>query len=81
MNWSPPVLWGMVILAGIVLSNSILMIDLMLHFCRRGVDRDHAIIAASAQRLRPVLMTAIAAGIAIAPVTICPPPTTDNLLR
>lgn len=76
MNWSPPVLWGMVILAGIVLSNSILMVDLMLHFRRRGADRDHAIIAASAQRLRPVLMTAIAAGIGMAPVAIWPPPAT-----
>lgn len=76
MNWSPPVLWGMVILAGIVLSNSILMVDLMLHFRRRGADRDHAIVAASAQRLRPVLMTAIAAGIGIAPVAIWPPPAT-----
>lgn len=76
MNWSPPVLWGMVILAGIVLSNSILMVDLMLHFRRRGADRDHAIVAASAQRLRPVLMTAIAAGIGMAPVAIWPPPAT-----
>lgn len=78
MNWSPPVLWGMVILAGIVLSNSILMVDLMLHFRRRGADRDHAIVAASAQRLRPVLMTAIAAGIAMAPVAIWPPPATEQ---
>lgn len=78
MNWSPPVLWGMVILAGIVLSNSILMVDLMLHFRRRGADRDHAIVAASAQRLRPVLMTAIAAGIAMFPVAIWPPPATEQ---
>ncbi|TAL85149.1 MAG: efflux RND transporter permease subunit [Rhodanobacter sp.] len=78
MNWSPPVLWGMVILAGIVLSNSILMVDLMLHFRRRGADRDHAIIAASAQRLRPVLMTAIAAGIGMLPVAIWPPPATEQ---
>lgn len=78
MDWSPPVLWGMVILAGIVLSNSILMVDLMLHFRRRGADRDHAIVAASAQRLRPVLMTAIAAGIAMAPVAIWPPPATEQ---
>ena len=78
MNWSPPVLWGMVVLAGIVLSNSILMVDLMLHFRRRGADRDHAIVAASTQRLRPVLMTAIAAGIAMAPIAIWPPPATEQ---
>jgi len=78
MNWSPPVLWGMVILAGIVLSNSILMVDLMLHFRRRGADRDRAIVVASTQRLRPVLMTAIAAGIAMAPIAIWPPPATEQ---
>lgn len=76
MDWSPPVLWGMVILAGIVLSNSILIMDLILHFHRRGADREHAIVVASVQRLRPVLMTAIAAGIGMLPVAIWPPPAT-----
>ena len=66
----------MVILAGIVLSNSILIMDLILHFHRRGADREHAIVVASVQRLRPVLMTAIAAGIGMLPVAIWPPPAT-----
>ncbi|TAM59425.1 efflux RND transporter permease subunit [bacterium] len=78
MKWSPPVLWGMVLLAGIVLSNSILLVDKILHLRSLGVERTKAIVSASALRLRPVLMTAIAAGIAMFPVAIKPPPATEQ---
>jgi HAE1 family hydrophobic/amphiphilic exporter-1 len=78
MRWSPPVLWGMVILAGIVLSNSILLVDKILHLRLLGVERTKAIVTACALRLRPVLMTAIAAGIAMFPVAISPPPATEQ---
>ena len=78
MAWSPPVLWGQVILAGIVLSNSILMIDKILQLRRQGVLRHTAIVAASTLRLRPVLMTALAAGAAMFPVAISPPPATEQ---
>lgn len=78
MAWSPPVLWGMVVLAGIVLANSILMVDKIEQFRRQGMPLDKAIPIASALRLRAVLMTAIAAGIAMAPVAIAPPPATEQ---
>lgn len=78
MAWSPPVLWGQVILAGIVLSNSILMIDKLLALRRQGVERHTAIVAASTLRMRPVLMTALAAGAAMFPVAIHPPPATEQ---
>ena len=78
MDWSPPVLWGMVLLAGIVLSNSILVVDKILHLRRLGVERSRAVVAASVLRLRPVLMTAIAAGIAMFPVALNPPPATEQ---
>ena len=78
MNWSPPVLWGMIILAGIVLSNSILIIDKILELRRLGVERSRAVVEASVLRLRPVLMTAIAAGIAMIPVAVHPPPATEQ---
>jgi uncharacterized protein (DUF302 family) len=61
MAWSPPVLWGMVVLAGVVLSNSILIVDKILNLRQQGIDRHRAIVAASTLRLRPVLMTALAA--------------------
>ncbi len=78
MAWSPPVLWGQVILAGIVLSNSILVIDKVLQLRRQGVERHTAIVAASTLRMRPVLMTALAVGAAMFPVAIDPPPATEQ---
>jgi HAE1 family hydrophobic/amphiphilic exporter-1 len=78
LAWSPPVLWGMVVLAGIVLSNSILIVDKIVHLRARGIERRTAIIAASALRLRPVLMTALAVGAAMFPIAISPPPATEQ---
>ena len=78
LAWSPPVLWGMVVLAGIVLSNSILIVDKIIHVRDRGIERRTAIIAASTLRLRPVLMTALAAGAAMFPIAIAPPPATEQ---
>ena len=78
MAWSPPVLWGMVVLAGIVLSNSILIVDKILHLRGQGIERHRAIVAASTLRLRPVLMTALAAGAALLPIAIAPPPATEQ---
>lgn len=73
MAWSPPVLWGMTILAGIVLSNSILMVAKIEDLRKSGWPIKKAIPYASAIRLRPVLMTTITTGIAMSPVTISPP--------
>lgn len=78
LAWSPPVLWGMVLLAGIVLSNSVLIVDKILHLRAQGVERHTAIVAASTLRLRPVLMTALAAGSAMFPIAIHPPPATEQ---
>jgi HAE1 family hydrophobic/amphiphilic exporter-1 len=78
LAWSPPVLWGMVVLAGIVLSNSILIVDKIIQLRARGIERRTAIIAASVLRLRPVLMTALAAGAAMFPIAIYPPPATEQ---
>lgn len=73
MAWSPPVLWGMTILAGIVLSNSILMVDKIEELRKSGWKVIKAIPYASAIRLRPVLMTTITTGIAMSPVMVNPP--------
>ena len=78
LAWSPPVLWGMVVLAGIVLSNSILIVDKIVNLRARGIEKRKAIIAASALRLRPVLMTALAVGAAMFPIAIAPPPATEQ---
>jgi hypothetical protein len=44
----------------------------------QGIDRHGAIVAASTLRLRPVLMTALAAGAAMFPIAISPPPATEQ---
>ncbi len=54
------------------------MIDKILQLRRQGVLRHTAIVAASTLRLRPVLMTALAAGAAMFPVAISPPPATEQ---
>ncbi|MCZ6908244.1 MAG: efflux RND transporter permease subunit [Deltaproteobacteria bacterium] len=78
MAWSPPVLWGMVLLAGVVISNSILVVDQIIHLRGLGMEREEAVRTASMLRLRPVLMTTITTVIAILPVAINPPPATEQ---
>ncbi|PLX82657.1 MAG: AcrB/AcrD/AcrF family protein [Desulfuromonas sp.] len=52
---------GMIALAGIVVRNSIILIDFIHHALRRGVPLKEAIIESGAVRLRPILLTAGAA--------------------
>jgi HAE1 family hydrophobic/amphiphilic exporter-1 len=50
---------GVIILSGMDIVTAILMIDLILEYRKRGVPRNKAVIEASPQRLRPILMTSI----------------------
>src|SRR6185503_3780166 len=50
---------GMILLAGIVVKNAIVMIDLVQRLRLQGVPRRTALIEGSSERLRPVLMTAL----------------------
>ncbi len=52
---------GMIALAGIVVRNSIILIDFIHHALRRGSPLDEALIESGAVRLRPILLTAGAA--------------------
>lgn len=52
---------GMIALAGIVVRNSIILIDFIHHALRRGASLKEAIIESGAVRLRPILLTAGAA--------------------
>lgn len=78
MSWSPPVLWGLVILSGVVLTDSVVILDKIEHLRSLGFDLRKAVVRASVIRLRPVLMTAITTGIAMAPTAIWPPPMTEQ---
>lgn len=50
---------GVIILSGMDIVTAILMIDLIIEYRRSGLPRNKAVVAASPQRLRPILMTAL----------------------
>ena len=56
---SAPVLLGVILLAGIVVNNSILLVEYIEEYRRKGVDTMQAVIDAGAVRLRPILMTTL----------------------
>ncbi|MDE1887241.1 MAG: efflux RND transporter permease subunit, partial [Gammaproteobacteria bacterium] len=51
---------GVIALAGIVVRNSLLLIDFILERRRHGQSLEHAVLEAGAVRLRPILLTALA---------------------
>ena len=52
---------GMIALAGIIVRNSILLIDFINHERARGASLEDAVVAASAVRAKPIALTALAA--------------------
>ena len=52
---------GMIALAGIIVRNSILLVDFILQEQRAGKALEDAVIRASAVRARPIVLTGIAA--------------------
>jgi len=52
---------GMIALAGIVVRNSIILIDFIHHHLDKGVPLEEAVLRAGAVRFRPILLTALAA--------------------
>ncbi|MEO1752214.1 efflux RND transporter permease subunit [Thiofaba sp. EF100] len=51
---------GLIALAGIVVRNSLLLIDFILDYRRQGYSLEAAVIEAGAVRFRPILLTALA---------------------
>jgi multidrug efflux pump subunit AcrB len=51
---------GVIALAGIVVRNSLLLIDFILEYRNRGYGLEQAVIEAGAVRFRPILLTALA---------------------
>jgi multidrug efflux pump subunit AcrB len=68
----PPALslMGVVMLAGITMSNSILIVEFAHHLRREGMRADEAVATASRVRLRPVLMTSLATVIGLLPMAL-----------
>ncbi len=61
---------GVIMLVGLVVKNAILIVDFANHLKKRGVHYSEAIVEASIERFRPILMTTIAMVIAMIPVAI-----------
>ncbi len=63
-----PALIGLLMLIGIVVTNAIVLIDLVNHYRAQGQSIDDALINGARQRLRPILMTAAATIMALVPM-------------
>lgn len=65
-----PALIGMLLLVGIVVTNAIVLIDLINQYVEEGRPVKEAIMNGARQRLRPILMTAIATIFALTPMSL-----------
>ncbi|MCL1898657.1 MAG: efflux RND transporter permease subunit, partial [Micrococcales bacterium] len=61
---------GLLLLVGIVISNAIVLIDLINQYRRRGRDLEQAIEEGARKRLRPIVMTAAATILALTPMAL-----------
>jgi HAE1 family hydrophobic/amphiphilic exporter-1 len=65
-----PSLVGLLMLIGIVVTNAIVLLDLVEQFRRKGMDAREAVIEGGRRRLRPILMTAVATILALVPMAL-----------
>ncbi|MDI2098414.1 efflux RND transporter permease subunit [Ruicaihuangia caeni] len=65
-----PSLVGVLMLIGIVVTNAIVLVDLVNQFRDRGYTVPDAIVHGAARRLRPILMTALATIFALVPMAL-----------
>ncbi|AXH96501.1 efflux RND transporter permease subunit [Ornithinimicrobium avium] len=61
---------GLLMLIGIVVTNAIVLIDLVNQYRERGMDRRTALLEGARHRLRPILMTALATILALTPMAL-----------
>jgi hydrophobic/amphiphilic exporter-1 (mainly G- bacteria), HAE1 family len=61
---------GLIMLAGIVVNNAIVLVDLINQLRREGMDRNAAIIEAGRARLRPILMTTLTTALGLLPMAL-----------
>lgn len=65
---SIPTFIGIIMLVGIVVNNSIVLVDYINILRRQGIERYEAIIEAGRNRLRPILMTTLTTVLAMIPL-------------
>lgn len=61
---------GLILLAGIVVNNAIVLIDLINQLREKGMDKLEAIMEGAKSRLRPILMTTLTTTLALLPLAI-----------
>jgi HAE1 family hydrophobic/amphiphilic exporter-1 len=61
---------GMIMLAGIVVNNAIVLVDYINILKRRGQSLEDAVVNAGAARLRPILMTTITTALGLGPMAL-----------
>jgi HAE1 family hydrophobic/amphiphilic exporter-1 len=61
---------GVLMLIGIVVTNAIVLVDLVNQYRRRGMSVPEAVAHGASRRLRPILMTALATIFALLPMAI-----------
>ncbi|GMB00998.1 efflux RND transporter permease subunit [Pelosinus sp. IPA-1] len=67
---SMPAFMGMILLAGIVVKNSILLIDFIIEARAKGSAVEQAIIDSVRMRTRPILMTACGTAVGMVPIAL-----------
>ncbi len=70
VNLSIVVFLGMIMLAGIVVNNAIVLVDYINTLRRRGMERDEAILTGGKVRLRPILMTTATTILGLTPMAL-----------
>ena len=65
-----PALIGMLLLVGVVVTNAIVLIDLINQYRNQGKSIQQSIMDGSRQRLRPIVMTALATIFALSPLAL-----------
>ncbi|NUM37439.1 MAG: efflux RND transporter permease subunit [Candidatus Brocadiae bacterium] len=61
---------GMIVLAGIVVNNAIVLVDYINQLRNRGINKKEAILKASHARLRPILMTTATTVLGLLPMVV-----------
>ncbi len=65
-----PAMMGLILLSGIIVNNSILLIDFIISDLKKGVPIEKAIINSIKIRTRPVLMTAFGTSVGMIPIAL-----------
>ncbi len=68
--FSIPAFIGIIMLAGIVVNNAIILVDYINILRRRGMDRNEAILDAGPSRVRPILMTTLTTVLGMIPLAL-----------